>query len=173
MSHNTFSVNLNYQTATSGITATDPETVLSEAAPNSTPTGSTFNYAVNDFYRWDGTLSNINSSYVTDHGDGTYTLQAGVYFITANINFQKSFSTNSKADWRFYNQTESEEIGAGVGAIVSPIYTNDVTSNTCAQIFEFKKAARIGLRLITIITGTFTNSNQDAASGSHLIITRL
>ena len=173
MSHILTSVNFNNSTVTGALTVPDTETMLSEAAPNSTPTGSTFTYAVNDYYRWDGTQSTVNTSYVTDHGDGTYTLQAGVYLVTCSVSFQKTYSSNAKSDWRFYDQTNSQYIGAGTGAQVDYRYTNDLASNSCAQVFEFDSAIRIGLRLVTIITGSFDNANQDVGSNAYIVISRL
>jgi hypothetical protein len=173
MSHNLLNVNTEESSVTGAVTVADTETMLSEAAPNSTPTGSTFNYAVGNYYRWAGTQSTVNSSYVTDHADGTYTLQAGTYFIQCCVSFQKTWTASAKSDWRFYDQTNSQYIGAGLGAHVDYYYANDPASCSCAQIFQFDSATRIGLRLITIITGTFTNSNQDSDSPAYLIMTRL
>jgi hypothetical protein len=172
MSHNISKVNYNPCDVNGNITLDGPETMLSEAAPNSTPTGSTFNYALNDYYRWDGTQSNINSSYVTDHADGTYTIKAGVYLIICCVSFQKTYSTNAKADWRWYDQTSTEYFGASVASHVDTFYTNDVSDCSKAQVLEFTNDVRLGLRLTDLITGTFQNSNQDTESNAHLIITR-
>ena len=173
MSHNLVSVNTEISDVTGAVTVADTETMLGETAPNSIPTGSTFNYAVNDFYRWDGTQSTVNSSYVTDHADGTYTLQAGTYLIQCSICFQDSWTAAAKSDWRFYDQTNSQYIGAGIGAHVDYYYVNDPGTCSTAQIFQFDSATRIGLRLVTILTGTFTNSLQDTNSNAYLVMTRL
>ena len=173
MSHQLITVNTESSDSSGSITVASTETMLSESAPNSTPTGSTFNYAVGNYYRWDGTQSTLNSSYVTDHADGTYTLQSGAYLVTCSVSFQKTYSSNAKSDWRFYDQTNSQYIGAGLGAQVDYRYVNDLASNSCAQILQFDSATRIGLRLVTIITGTFTNSNQDVGSNAYILIIRL
>ena len=173
MSHNLYKINDDTQNATGELDLIEPETALSEAAPNSTPTGSTFNYAVNDYYRWDGTQASINTSYVTDHADGSYTVVAGTYLIVCSISWQKSYSTNSKSNWVWYNQTTSTEFGPAIAAQVNPLYTDDVGPSSGNQIFTFTSSSRIALRCKFIYTGTFQNSNQDTESNAHLIITRL
>ena len=89
------------------------------------------------------------------------------------ISFQKTHSTNAKADWRWYDQLSSEYFGASVASHVDTFYTNDVSDCAKAQILEFINDVRVGLRLTNLITGTFQNSNQDTESNAHLIITRL
>lgn len=173
MSHNLYKINDSIQNRTSELDLIEPETALSEAAPNSTPTGSTFNYAVGNYYRWDGTQASINTSYVTDHADGSYTLVAGTYFIMCSISWQKSYSTNSKSDWRWYNQTTTTEFGSAIAAQVNPRYTDDLGPSSGAQIFTFTSSSRIALRCKTIYTGTFQNSNQDTESNAHLVILRM
>ena len=173
MSHNLYKVNDSEPNSLSELDMIEPETALSEAAPNSTPTGSTFNYAVSNNYRWDGTQASINTSYVTDHGDGSYTLVKGTYLIACCVSFQKSYSVNAKADWRWYNQTTSSEFGASTASTVNPYFVNDACPSSSAQIFTFTSSSRIALRCKTIITGTFQNSNQDLQSNANLVILRL
>ena len=173
MSHLLYTVNNSTPDEAGEMELLDSSTILSEAAPNSTPTGSTFNYAVNDYYRWDGTQSSINSTYVTDHADGTYTVTAGTYLVSASVSFQKSYSTNSKSNWRWYDQTGATYYGAAAAACVTPRYTDDIGPSQMTQIITFNASVRIGFRCTYIGTGTFTNSNQDTESNAFLCITRL
>lgn len=173
MAHLLYSINENKPDVNGEIELIEPQTMLSECAPNSTPTGSTFNYSVGDYYRWDGTQSNINSTYITDHADGTYTVSAGTYLIDASVSFQKSYSTNSKSNWRWYDQTGAAYYGAAAAAVVNNLYTDDIGPSQITQIITFTSSVRIGFRCTWIGSGVFQNATQDTESNAYLIITRL
>ena len=173
MAHLINSINGVQPTVDGNLQLVGTRVVLSKTIPNSLPTGSTFNYSVGDYYRWEGTQNSINSTYVTDHADGTYTVSAGTYLVDACVSFQKSYSTNSKSNWRWYDQTTSTYHGVAAATVVDPRYTNDIGPSQITQVLTFDSTVRMGFRCAWIGSGVFQNATQDLESNAHLIIMRL